>query len=230
MIPGAMMWRNGYNVLLIDLRNHGESQLSPKYKYASYGNQEFRDVLGGLDYLTSTYPRLQNTTDQVGLMGVSMGGAVTAIAFAQQTVMNSLWLDAPALAIRQTLFYNVQNAKFDANFVFNAVTARASYAWPWGMPPFANDPLKAISTTLYGANTTRHVFYTHKLDDTFVPMFNSEQGMQLMTAVGYNVTSYFASDPNQNSRCNRHVDMYAYDPVGYERRMVAFFGDHLKFL
>jgi hypothetical protein len=40
LIPAAMLWQAGFNVLLPDLRNHGESQLSDKYPYATFGLQE----------------------------------------------------------------------------------------------------------------------------------------------------------------------------------------------
>ena len=59
--------RAGYNVLLIDLRGHGESPDSR----VTFGDTERWDVLGALDWLH------QHAFTQVGVLGVSLGAAVT---------------------------------------------------------------------------------------------------------------------------------------------------------
>jgi pimeloyl-ACP methyl ester carboxylesterase len=59
--------RAGYNVLLIDLRGHGESPDSR----LTFGDVEKRDVLGALDWLH------QRGITQVDVLGVSYGAVVT---------------------------------------------------------------------------------------------------------------------------------------------------------
>ena len=57
LAPAGMLWRNGFSVLLIDLRDVGES--STENGRSSIGNEEYQDVLGS-----------------VGLAGAGEGAAV----------------------------------------------------------------------------------------------------------------------------------------------------------
>ena len=46
LVPAGMLWRNGFNVLLIDVRDVGDSD--PEDGWTSVGNDESLDVLGAL--------------------------------------------------------------------------------------------------------------------------------------------------------------------------------------
>lgn len=59
--------QEGYHLLMFDLRNHGESAAMPP---VTFGQQEVRDVLGALDYLTLR-PEVDN--GRIGAVGFSMG-------------------------------------------------------------------------------------------------------------------------------------------------------------
>lgn len=227
MIPGAMLFRNKFNVLLIDLRNCGQSQTG-KYPYETFGDQENYDVLGALDYLLKTFPSLQNTTNRIGLFGVSMGGATVTIAFARDTYpyMRALWLDAPALDVYGTLAYNVAAVGYNPGYVMDAVCSLSRLKWPFGCPPFKYDPLQ-YAPLIGKTNITRHVFFVSKLEDKIVPIFNDNEGEKVMSAAGVNVTKWYTSDPNAPSSCDHHIDSVFYDPAGYESRLVSFFNDHL---
>jgi pimeloyl-ACP methyl ester carboxylesterase len=222
IIPAAMLWRNSFNVLVIDLRNHGQSEVS-RYSYATFGDQEHHDVLGAIDYLVSTYPRLKGQRHKIGLYGVSMGGATSTIAFAkdQGQYLNVLWLDSAALNVYRTLMANFERFGFSSTFLMNAMCSIQRTKWPFGCPPFQYDPL--------GMNIgSRHVYITSKLDDKVVPIFNAYDGISKWTAQGVNVTSFFAIDKNAPVGCTHHVDMVMFDPSGYESRMIHFFNDHLN--
>jgi pimeloyl-ACP methyl ester carboxylesterase len=58
----------GYNVLMFDLRNHGESAAAPP---VTFGLHEARDLLGALEYLVS---RDDVDANNLGAVGFSMGG------------------------------------------------------------------------------------------------------------------------------------------------------------
>jgi len=66
----AQLSRAGYNVLLIDLRGHGESPVSR----VTFGDTERWDVLGALDWLH------QRSLTRVGVLGISLGAVVTVRA------------------------------------------------------------------------------------------------------------------------------------------------------
>jgi len=66
-----LLWRDGYAVLLPDLRAHGESSGSA----ITYGYLEARDAQVALQYLGGRFPELP-----LGAIGVSLGGAALALA------------------------------------------------------------------------------------------------------------------------------------------------------
>ena len=51
LVPAGMLWRNGFSVLMIDLRNIGESDFVDGRSTA--GNVEYQDVLGAWDWLVT---------------------------------------------------------------------------------------------------------------------------------------------------------------------------------
>lgn len=71
-----MLQKAGYNVLMLDLRAHGDSQGD-----TVTGALEVNDVLGALDYLAS---RPEVDVNQVGIQGVSYG-AIIALSATRQT-------------------------------------------------------------------------------------------------------------------------------------------------
>jgi hypothetical protein len=67
LLISGYLWKAGYNVLIIDQRNHGQSDHYKFQKpYITYGSEEHKDVLGGVDYLRKFY----NTS--IGVYGISM--------------------------------------------------------------------------------------------------------------------------------------------------------------
>ncbi len=59
--------QEGFNLLMIDLRNHGESASAPP---VTFGVQESLDILGAVDYLES---RTETYSNRIGAIGLSMG-------------------------------------------------------------------------------------------------------------------------------------------------------------
>lgn len=59
--------QDGYNVLMYDMRNHGESAAAPPI---AFGQEEAKDLLGGLAYLNA---RSDVDPERIGVIGFSMG-------------------------------------------------------------------------------------------------------------------------------------------------------------
>lgn len=70
------LWREGFNLALIDLRGHGESGGD----FFTYGAHEWRDVAGLLDWLER---RPDGAGRHVAVVGASAGGAVAIAAAAR---------------------------------------------------------------------------------------------------------------------------------------------------
>jgi pimeloyl-ACP methyl ester carboxylesterase len=69
MLDRAAVLHDRYNLLILDLRNHGQSEAAP----TTQGLRETSDVEAAVDWLEST-----KAPEQIALLGVSMGG-VTAL-------------------------------------------------------------------------------------------------------------------------------------------------------
>jgi pimeloyl-ACP methyl ester carboxylesterase len=80
--------RGGYDVLLIDLRGHGESGGN----VVSPGLLETRDILGGLRYIRS-----RGDNEPVVVLGVSYGAVASLIAAAESTEIAAVIGDGPFL-------------------------------------------------------------------------------------------------------------------------------------
>ncbi len=82
----AGLHARGFAVLMIDLRGHGRSSDS----FAGFGLTERRDVLGAVDWLRAR----GFAPAQVGLLGVSMGGAAALGAMAEDVSIGALVTDS----------------------------------------------------------------------------------------------------------------------------------------
>jgi dipeptidyl aminopeptidase/acylaminoacyl peptidase len=88
MLPAAMLHRAGFGVLLIDLRNHGDSD-ADNGRWAG-GSKEYRDVLGAWDWLVQA----GHDPARIGLLGMSLGAATVTIATGEEERVAAAWADS----------------------------------------------------------------------------------------------------------------------------------------
>ena len=74
----------GYNVLMFDMRGHGESE----GKHISAGYYERNDVLGAIDYIKQS-----GTESKIGVLGFSMGAATSLMAAAESEEIDAVVAD-----------------------------------------------------------------------------------------------------------------------------------------
>lgn len=84
----AMLARNGYGVLLFDLRAHGESE----GEVLPFGGAEAEDVVGAAAYLQG---REDIDPDKIGAMGLSLGAQVSILGAAQSETIKAVVADGP---------------------------------------------------------------------------------------------------------------------------------------
>jgi len=77
----AHLHNEGYNVLMFDFRNHGESDPSPNGGKAGVGLEEYQDVVAAMDYIQNDQS-LKNM--DVGFVSFCMGANSTIIAMSKQ--------------------------------------------------------------------------------------------------------------------------------------------------
>jgi hypothetical protein len=88
LLAAGMLHRAGISVLLIDLRNHGDSEVV-NGRYAG-GTREYRDALGGWDWLVAH----GHPADRTGLFGMSLGAATAMIATGEEPRVAAVWEDS----------------------------------------------------------------------------------------------------------------------------------------
>ena len=82
----AKLTKEGYAVLMFDLRGHGESE----GKRYTWGEYERRDVMGGVDFLIDKgFKR-----GKIAVLGISLGGAAAVGAAANEPAIGALILDS----------------------------------------------------------------------------------------------------------------------------------------
>jgi dipeptidyl aminopeptidase/acylaminoacyl peptidase len=202
LMPAGMLHRAGFGVLLIDLRNHGESDVD-NGRWAG-GDKEFRDPLGAIDWLIARGYR----PPQIGLFGTSLGAAAVMIATGEEPQVAGVWVDS-------------SYADFG--------TASAEYAVANGYPSWVpttaipvgrliGDPeLGTVSpdeaaTRLGG----RPLFIAQGLADTTVLPHHAVDLAAAAAIGGTKVEPWLVP-------AARHTEAMFLVPDAYERRMVEFF-------
>jgi pimeloyl-ACP methyl ester carboxylesterase len=91
---GVWFRENGYNVLLMDSRRHGESGGDR----TTLGFKERLDVEGGIDFMREREPE-----DRIMLFGVSMGAAASLLAAAERPEVEAVIADSSFLDLEQVV-------------------------------------------------------------------------------------------------------------------------------
>ncbi len=98
LLPAGMLHRNGYSVLLIDLRDHGDSTREDG-RFAG-GTDEYRDVLGAWDWLRTEQGV---PAPSIGLVGISLGAATVLLAAGQEPGVAAVWEDSSYADLRSAI-------------------------------------------------------------------------------------------------------------------------------
>jgi pimeloyl-ACP methyl ester carboxylesterase len=232
LAASGMLWHNGFNVLSIDLRNHGYSDC---YKfqppYTTFGSEEHKDVLGAYDYLVARY---RNTTGKitsrpvVGLYGVSMGASTSLIAYAQEHNISSVFVDSPPCDVFATISNIVSNEyHLNAPFIMTSACATCKIQSRYGCPPFQYDP----STSCQNINNNRRVHIEWTRGDLVVPISNLQNVcLPALQKAGANVTVNIMDSGVPKTGydgCDDHTFNLLLNTTAYEQRLVGFFSGTL---
>jgi dipeptidyl aminopeptidase/acylaminoacyl peptidase len=89
LLPAGMLARNGFSVLMMDMRDQGDSDIEDGR--LGWGSEEYLDILGAWDWLQSTQGL---ETSRIGLMGESLGAASAIIAMGDEPAIAATWADS----------------------------------------------------------------------------------------------------------------------------------------
>ncbi len=207
LMPAGMLWRSGFNVLMIDLRNTGDS--TTENGRSAFGIKEYRDLLGAWDWLVQVKgvdPR------RIGAFGNSMGGATANYAFSEEPRMAALFLQSTFSNLQQLLAAALQHRGYPAFLASGAILVGRVVK---GDNLLARNPLDAIRKA-----ASRPVYIVHTRADTWIDIKQAEQLAAAAKAAGVNVTTWFPEK-------GEHVQTPAAYPQEFEQRLAGFFRQSL---
>jgi dipeptidyl aminopeptidase/acylaminoacyl peptidase len=193
----------GYDVLMIDLRGHGQSGPA---RYA-FGRDERRDVLGAVDWLTR---HRGVPPGAVGVLGISMGAAASIGAAGADPAIGAVVADSS----------------------FAEVSSLAARHWKAasGLPQLVLPTTKLAAKLLFGVDIDgarpvdevrrlrTPLLLIHDRGDPFTPVAHSRA---LAAAAGGPAELW-------DVPCGGHAEAYVAAPEPYVDRVAGFFDRHLR--
>ena len=206
LLPAGMLHRHGISVLIIDLRDHGDSTVEDG-RHAG-GTEEYLDVLGAWDWLHSR----GYTDPQIGLLGQSLGGATVMIAAGEERRVAAVWEDSGYAKIGDAV---------EAELTRNGYP---TLLWPAGVLAArltsGDDLLSRAPADAARKLGERPVFITHGTADT---RLSPQYAADLARAVrdgGGNVEPWLVDGAG-------HAEAVTLRPAEYEERLTTFFSSAL---
>jgi dipeptidyl aminopeptidase/acylaminoacyl peptidase len=207
LVPAGMLWRNGFNVLLIDLRDIGDSTFEDGR--STIGNEEYRDVLGAWDWLVN---EKGFDPKRIGLLANSLGGASGNYAFSEEPRVAALFLQSTFGDLQQVIAAELTRNGYPTFLAPGALVAGSVVT---GANLFGHNPLDAIRKA-----AGRPVYIVHTRADTRVDVNQGEQLAAAAKEAGADVTAWFPEN-------GEHLRAPAVYPEEFEQRLVGFFREAL---
>jgi len=207
LVPAGMLWRNGFSVLMIDVRDVGDSDTEDGW--TSAGNEEYLDVLGAWDWLVTAKGLAPK---HIGLYGGSMGGATALYAFSHEPRVAALFLHSTFAGL---------------------LAAFADILTSYGLPGFLGYPTAVMGRLVSGKDLLEHtpaeaikhagdrpIYIVHSRSDRRISIRQSQELANAARAAGANVTTWFPEN-------GLHLQTPAVYPEEFEQRLVGFFRESL---
>lgn len=159
-MPFARVFLNeGFNVLLVDERNHGESE----GKYPSYGYFEQDDINRWIDFL---YER-KNTKLFLGLHGQSMGGATVLMCGSKNSKVNFIIDDCGYSSARKVIESELKRNKVCVALFYKLIWIKAKLRIKFNIEKA--EPIEDIK------QCDKPILFIHGDKDHKVPCYMAEE-------------------------------------------------------
>ncbi len=191
-------YKNGYNVLLVDNRAHGQSE----GKYVGFGVLDRLDLRNWVKYVINRF----GSNVQVFLHGISMGAAAVLMASSiMPKNVRGIIADCGFTSVYEIFEYVLKRdyhlPKFPIIYLTNIMSKiRAGYGY------------KDVNTTAEIARSDIPILFIHGENDEFVPLW--------MTMKNYSHCKAYKE--LFIVRESEHAESHYIDKKGYERRILKF--------
>ena len=191
-------YKNGYNVLLVDNRAHGQSE----GKYVGFGVLDRFDVRTWVKYVINRF----GSNVQIFLHGISMGAATVLMASSiMPKNVRGIIADCGFTSVYEIFEYVLKRdyhlPKFPIIYLTNIMSKiRAGYGY------------KDVNTTAEIARSDIPILFIHGENDEFVPLW--------MTMKNYSHCKAYKE--LFIVRESEHAESHYIDKKGYERRILTF--------
>ena len=221
LIPSGMMAKAGFNVIVFDLRDHGESSIDDNR--VSGGQDEWADVVTVFDWLIDEQGAEPN---KIGLFGNSMGAGTVAIAFTLDERMQAVWLysgysDMGDIVVEELEFQGYPTFLGGAGIFAGKIIANQNLIEYY--------PLDA--GTEIG---DRHMYVAHGNQDKRVRPHHGEKmcNEALQNGNEDNIECWFKDsviryDVGDGMESDEHVTLMLTDTLEYESNIINFFTNSL---
>lgn len=199
LLIGGMLHREGFNVLLIDMRDHGASTVEDG-RYAG-GTSEYRDVLGAWDWLQAAKGI---APERIGIMGLSGGAATVLVAYGEEPRIAAAWSDSSFAGMHDAILAELERRGFPTFLADSGITAARVLG---GIDISTRSPLQSVK-----AQAGRPLFITHGTSDN-----------RLTVQYAYDLQAQAADSESWIVEGVDHVDAAFIFPDEYQQRISAFF-------
>ncbi|BBC26962.1 alpha/beta hydrolase [Pseudanabaena sp. ABRG5-3] len=194
--------REGFTILMIDLRGHGQSG-NARF---TFGITERRDVIAAVNWLK----RRGYQPKAIGVLGVSMGASTAISATAEDSDIGALVTDSAYAEVYPVMQQNWSNVSGLPNIFLPSTMMFGS--WLTGYDLTTSKPVNEI-----GSIVPRPVLIIHSKYDPFTPI---NQAYALKSA---NPLSIYWETSATN-----HAESYNTNPKAYIRKVSDFFSQNLN--
>lgn len=194
--------RNGFNVAVFDMRAHGTSG----GERTTLGYREVEDISKIVDWLEK-----QGLGGKLGIIGYSMGGAITIMALSKEPRLKAGVADSPYIDIRTSGRNWIRRLRGPLRYVLLACYPLIVYltSRKTGVDP------KKLSMLSYAEQIKKPLLLIAGRNDDLVPLREVEEFHRLLSKVNSNAELWVTDA--------RHVSAVKDFPDEYEKKVVSFF-------
>mmetsp|Transcript_9573 Transcript_9573/g.33932 ORF Transcript_9573/g.33932 Transcript_9573/m.33932 type:complete len:317 (+) Transcript_9573:237-1187(+) len=209
----------GFNVITPNLRNHGDSGKTGRI---TWGQEEAYDTLGAWDYVV-TDPEgkigFAQRPEKTVLMGFSMGGLISRVAFALEPRIPALFTDSAHWNARNVLEWSI-NQEYPGLGRFFLPSA-----WFWAEHITGHDLDRLIPEKLFQREGDRRLLANiHATNDDIVPIQQSQDFIAYIKDTDFRVLQEWY-EKLYGDDCEIHCRVHLQYPEKYKFFLCSFFSE-----